>query len=347
VEGGRVIALPRLSRGRPTQAGRAAYDTDVQAFCSRILEIKSRLDFEVSSRGWCYILEEHGLAKGDFDDAQGLIAECRRQRLLPMDIVAEDGARSFDNLEDIDDTTPEAEAARIAAIVRWRHLYYTPFSFWEDRDVYLEMLVEKIDLKSLFGPICQEFCIPIANARGWSDLNLRWGMLQRLQRWATAGKQCVILYCGDHDPAGLNISTCLRKNLAELLSHSEWLRLMDHLTIDRFGLNYDFIEAQGLTWIDNLETGSGRSLDDPRHKDHNAEYVQGYLRRFGVRKVEANALVVRPDAGRQLCRDAILRYLPREAPDRYREALEPQRELVREEVLRQLRQTYGSAGGEL
>src|SRR5262245_41239720 len=75
----------------------------------------SRLDFEVSSRGWCYILEEHGLSKGDFDDAQELIAECRRQRLLPMDIVAEDGARAFDNLEDLDADDPEDRARSIVS----------------------------------------------------------------------------------------------------------------------------------------------------------------------------------------------------------------------------------------
>jgi hypothetical protein len=338
------LELPRLPRGRPSSTARTAYDTALKVFCERIVEIKSRLDFDVSSRGWCYILEEHGLGKGDFDDAQELIAECRRQRLLPMNIVAEDGARSFDNLDDIDDATPEEEGASIVGSIRWRHLCYTPFSFWDDQDVYLEMLVEKIDLKSLFGPICRRFHIPIANARGWSDLNMRWAMLQRLQHWARAGKQCVILYCGDHDPAGLNISTCLRKNLAELLTHAEWLLLMNHLTIDRFGLNEDFIAAHNLTWIDNLETGSGRSLADPRHKDHRAEYVQSYLRRFGERKVEANALVVRPDAGRQLCLDAILKYLSDDAPNLYQAALQPHREQVHEEVLRQLQETYGGYG---
>jgi hypothetical protein len=335
------IALPCLPRGRPSSSARTTYDAELEVFCERILEIKSRLDFEVSSRGWCYILEEHGLAKGDFDAAQSLIAECRRQRLLPMDIVAEDGARSFDNLEQLDDDPPEQRAEAIVGSIKYGHLYYTPLSFWEDQDVYLEMLVEKIDLKSLFGPICSRFNIPIANARGWSDLNVRWAMLRRLQRHAAAGKRCVILYCGDHDPAGLNISSCLRKNLAELLTHAEWLQLMNQLTIDRFGLNADFIEAQNLTWIDNLETGSGKSLADPRHKDHKAEYVQTYLRRFGERKVEANALVVRPEAGRELCRGAILNYLSDDAPDRYHDALQPYREQVRDEVLRQLRETYG------
>lgn len=136
----------------------------------------------------------------------------------------------------------------------------------------------------------------------------------------------------------------LRKNLSDLLTHAEWLQLMGHLTVDRFGLNCDFIEEQNLTWIDNLETGSGKSFDDPKHPDHKAEYVQSYIRRFGVRKVEANALVVRPDAGRQLCRDAILRYLPEDAPTQYQEALAPHREQVRDEVLRQLRETYGGDG---
>src|SRR5262249_51491407 len=38
----------------------------------------------------------------------------------------------------------------------------------------------------------------------------------------------------------------------------------DNLIIERFGLNFDFIEANNLTWIDNLETSSGQRLDDRR-----------------------------------------------------------------------------------
>jgi hypothetical protein len=339
-----MITLPSLSRGRPSSSTTAAYDTDLRVFCDLILEINSRLDFRVSSRGWCYILEEHGLLKGDFDDAQKLIVECRRRRLLPMDIVAEDGARSFDNLEQLDDADPEEFAESLVDNLERQAEYYHPFSFWRDQDFYIEMAVEKIDLKSLFGPICERFYIPIANARGWSDLNLRWGMLQRIRSHAAAGKRCVVLYCGDHDPAGLNISDSLRKNLSELLTQREWLELMDHLVIDRFGLNADFIAANNLTWIDNLETGSGKSLAYPGHKDHKCAYVQDYIREFGVRKVEANALVVRPEAGRQLCLDAVLRYLPEDAPEKYQEDLIPHREQVCEGILRRLHEEYGSWG---
>jgi hypothetical protein len=336
-----ALILPRLPRGRPTSSTLAAYDDELQRFCSLILEINSRLEFRVSSRGWCYQLEDYGLHKDRFDEAQDVMAECRRRRLLPIDIVAEDDARSFENLEQLDDDDPVAVAAALCLSVQNWHESYTPISFWDDKDVSLAMVVEKIDLKTLFSPICAEFCIPIANARGWSDLLLRWRILEMMRRHAAAGRRFVLLYCGDHDPAGLNISKSLRKNLADLLTHREWLQVMEHLTIDRFGLNADFIAEHNLTWIENLKTGSGGDLADPRHKDHKSEYVQSYLQKFGARKVEANALVVRPEAGRKLCRYTLLKYLPADAPDSYRETLAPYREEVRKEIARQMRAAYG------
>jgi len=60
------------------------------------------------------------------------------------------------------------------------------------------------------------------------------------------------------------------------------------------------------------------------------------LQRFGARKVEANALVVRPDAGRLLYRDAILRYVPANAVRQYEERLTPARIALRDEIARRL-----------
>jgi hypothetical protein len=114
----------------------------------------------------------------------------------------------------------------------------------------------------------------------------------------------------------------------------------NNLIIDRFGLNFEYIGEHGLIWIDNLITGSGQNLADPKHEDHSKPYVRDYIARYGVRKVEANALLADPDAGRELCRQTIQRYLPEDAPDRYREALAPHREQVRAEILRRLEETY-------
>lgn len=302
-----LIRLPRRPRGRMSAAGTARYQAERAAFCKAIIEIDRSLDFKIGARGWCYILEEYGLAKGDFDTAQNLISECRKTGELPLNIVAEDDAREFANLEMLSETTPEEEAAAIVEYARIAHQQYAPASFWDFQQCYVEMLVEKIDLKSLFRGICATYHIPLANGRGNADINSRARMMRRFARWEREGKQPVLLYAGDHDPAGLRISDFLRRNLEDLSQAVGWRP--DNLIIDRFGLNADFIQEHGLTWIDNLETGSGACLDDPRHADHGKAYVQDYLKRFGARKVEANALVTRPEAGRELCLAAIRRYV--------------------------------------
>jgi hypothetical protein len=339
-----TFKLPYRGRGALSKAKEEQYDADLSTFCEMILEIRSRLEFNVSSRGWCYILEnDAGLKKGDFDKAQKLITDCRKSGKLPLDIVAEDSAREFEGLERLNTVTPRRYASLLLDNLQSAYQRYAPRSFWTDQEYYLQLFVEKVDLKSLFAGICDEFHIPRANARGWSDLNSRAAMMRRFKEWEAKGKQPVLLYCGDFDPVGLQISDTLRDNMTELAGQVGWSP--DNLIIDRFGLNPDFIEAQGLTWIDGLTTGSGKDLADPDHLDHYKPHVQDYLRRYCERngdgryegrKVEANAMVVRPEPSRALLRQTILQYLSADAPARYEARLGPDRERVRVEVRRLL-----------
>jgi hypothetical protein len=94
-----------------------------------------------------------------------------------------------------------------------------------------------------------------------------------------------------------------------------------NLVITRFGLNADFINANDLTWIENLETSSGKRLNDASHGFAKAGYVKDYIAEFGVRKCEANALVVAPDLAHQLCRDAITEHISPAAPAAYQRKL--------------------------
>jgi hypothetical protein len=54
---------PTNLRGYARENALATFAGQVQALCNTI-------SFKVSSRGWCYILEEHGLRKGDFNRAE-------------------------------------------------------------------------------------------------------------------------------------------------------------------------------------------------------------------------------------------------------------------------------------
>lgn len=334
------LALPRRVRGRPTAEANAEYQADLKRFAATILKISSRLDFKVSSRGWCYLLEDSGLRKGDFNYAQTLINDCRKTGVLPLDICCEDDGRQAAHVERIDREIPKQFAESWVTYVRTKaHEQFHPFSFWDDLDVYVQATVEKIDLKSLFSPVCEEFRVPLINISGWNDINSRAAIMRRFIYWWARGKKCVLLHCGDHDPGGLHISEFLRKNFADLSRQVGWSPSTDNLDIDRFGLNADFIHKHRLSWIDNLETGSGGNLDDPDHRDHHKKYVQDYIRQFGARKVEANALVKRPQAGRKLCRDAILKYVPADAVERYERRIRPLRQQAHWEIARLLKRS--------
>lgn len=151
---------------------------------------------------------------------------------------------------------------------------------------------------------------------------------------------CFIILWRSYDPDGLRISEFIRKNLDDLRNIT-WSGGMtgydpEDLIIDRFGLNYDFIETNNLTWIDNLVTGSGNILarfEDNQikpglitkgknagkpHQNFYMDYMQDYLREYGVRKCEANAIVTMPEKSRELVEGAIIKYLGKDAQDRFR-----------------------------
>jgi hypothetical protein len=198
--------------------------------------------------------------------------------------------------------------------------YFTP-DWWDGEEYYIQMVVEKIDLVTLFRPVCEEYHIPIANSKGWSSMLQRAEYARRFGEARDKGLQCILLYCGDHDPDGLRISEFIKNNLIDLKDikwedGSEGYN-PDDLIIKRFGLNYDFIIRNRLTWIDNLITGSGRNLASPQHKNHRMQYVQDYLKKIGARKCEANAIVTQPESARDLVRAAIEGFLGLDARDRF------------------------------
>jgi hypothetical protein len=69
--------------------------------------------------------------------------------------------------------------------------------------------------------------------------------------------------------------------------------------------------------------------------------VQSYLKKYGPRKVEANALVTRPKEGRQLCRDAILKYIDPDAAQEYAADLAAKRKEVVSHIAELLKEKYG------
>jgi hypothetical protein len=122
-----MSALPQRAKGRPTAASAALHEEQLRAFCAHILEIQSRLDFEVGTRGCCYLLETDGvITKGEFASAERLITHCRKSGELPIDICTEDAKRAADGIESLDDPDIEAEAGAVIDYVHNAHRNYSP-----------------------------------------------------------------------------------------------------------------------------------------------------------------------------------------------------------------------------
>jgi len=313
----------------PTRANREA---SLQNFANQLKALTAEIGMKLSSRGWAYQLEGFNLiTKDKFDLVENIINECRKKGYLPVDFTAEEEARKFTGIEFPDtQTIPQYLKSFISATLNSAE-YYTP-KWWDGEKYYIQMLVEKIDIKNLNYPICHEYHIPIATSKGWSSIIQRAEYSRRFKEAEDMGLIPVFLYCGDHDADGLRISDTIRKNLFDI-AHIYWDDGTPgydptNLIIDRFGLNYDFIIENNLTWIDNLMTGRGLDLASPSHKNHYLPYVQNYLKQYGARKCEANALIKEKVVGKKLCRSAIEKYLGPDALNRF----EKKRQAIRDET---------------
>ncbi len=278
--------IPFRTRGRRTEAQKEAE----QRFADELVELAWSLDFKMSARGWCYHLEPHGLAKGDFDRAEHLINSLREDGILPVDLVAVSQQRVVKGLKEVSHYRSEQSFAQYlrTGIIPYYAKTWVPFSQWDKQSNYVELMVEKIDLVGLFAPVCAEFGVTITNMQGWSDPLTRATQMERFARYRDAGCSPVALYVTDLDPDGLRIAELLTEHYNRLSgvrwmdgSQIEWTP--DLVRVERIGLDKELIDDLNLTWIDGLQTGrknadgSKRDLSDPSHPCHNHTYVQEYL----------------------------------------------------------------------
>lgn len=298
-------------------------DENLEIFARQLTELSKQIGFKISARGWCYQLETARLINKDqFDKVETVINKCRKKGILSINFVAEEESRQFSGVEVKEDETPLEYLRSYMKAPLDCHRWYTP-DWWDGEEYYIQMLVEKIDLKTLFTPVCKKYHIPIATSKGWSSMLQRATYANRFKEAEEKGLKCVLLYCGDHDPDGLRISDFLRSNLEDISGitweDGESGYDPDGLIIRRFGLDADFIEKHNLTWIDNLITGSKKDLGDPSHKNFRMYYVQEYIRNFGKRKCEANAIVPMPIEAKKLVENSITSFIGNNAILRFYE----------------------------
>lgn len=331
------IKIPKRKPGGQSKEAKEKYEEEVAAFVAFLKKTDKEIGFPISTRGWGYIFEGKGtVTKKQIDEINWVMNMLRKEGLIPAGFIEKDVGRVFFNRDRyVDYPTPEEYLAdQLKWIKEKFHKTYECISFWEHQDYYIQMVVEKIDLRTLFLPTAKKYHIPIANAKGWEDISMREDMASWFKYWEIMGKKLVLLYCGDLDIAGYRMTHGgggdeQKKLLKDLVKITDWDP--KNLIVDRFGLNKDFIDSAGLPWVNNLESSKGKLPEiDPKTGRYKDPFVYEYIDYVeGERKCEANVLVIRPELAGPLAEAAIQKYLgPNPFPAYEAEIKEGQDELT-------------------
>ena len=233
-----------------------------EEFSKLLLKLDSEMKYKVSSRGWCYILENLNLiTKAEFDLGTKKINILRKKtKYLPIDFVASDKARKFYFVDDLNGVSEDPKDYLISWLnsVKEIHTFKDDINFWKTQEYYIQMMVEKVDLVGAFSPLCKKYRIPLASTKGEPDLNSRLILARRFKEAEDIGLKCIFLYYGDFDPGGFRISDFLKKHVIDVEKDSNYDAT--NLTVERVGLNEQFIIDNKIQWINNLISSKGKDI---------------------------------------------------------------------------------------
>lgn len=138
---------------------------------------------------------------------------------------------------------------------------------WEDQPVHIEVMIEKDALSNVFERVCSNLDIGLTANKGYCSLSAMYEAGKRLKAYGDRGKQLVVLYCGDHDPSGIDMTRDVRERLCMFSGYD--------VEVDRIALNMD--QVRKLKAPENPA-----KVTDPRAK--------AYIREYGEKSWELDAI---------------------------------------------------------
>lgn len=168
--------------------------------------------------GWRYANALEAQLRAEVEELMRVAQVANNTRLpYTLDIPAENDNRATIHERDgfiYDAESPEAYVQSQADFLRSRieaiGANYQPWPFRDRQEYYFGIVVEKIELKSLFDRGGRDFCVPLTNSRGWADI---YCLVQRLTRVCAEPGLCL----------AQKQSTCLIGSLARHASEADRL----------------------------------------------------------------------------------------------------------------------------
>jgi len=108
---------------------------------------------------------------------------------------------------------------------------------WADQPHHIEIMVEKDALSGVLEPVCRELDIAITANKGYSSSSTMYEIGRRLFDLHCNRKKITIIYLGDHDPSGIDMT----RDVAERLTMYSELQ-PSQIEVVRLALNWPQIQ---------------------------------------------------------------------------------------------------------
>lgn len=156
---------------------------------------------------------------------------------------------------------------------------------WETQPKHVEVMVEKQALEGVLVPVCRSLDVPFNSNKGYSSSSALYGVGKRLETKLEEGKDVVIIYLGDHDPSGIDMSRDVEDRLKLFSGAGYWN--------DQDKSVFGYADMEGRFEVVRLALNMPqiRQYEPPPNPAKLTDSrAAGYIERFGMQSWELDAL---------------------------------------------------------
>lgn len=242
--------------------------------------------FDLSLRQLFYQLVSRNLVPNterSYKNVGNLVSDARLAGLIDWDMIKDRGREMQSNPHWGD---PADFLRSVAPQYR--------FDLWENQPNYVEVMVEKQALEGVLVPVCRALDVPFTANKGYSSSSTMYEASRRFIEAARVGKELFVIYLGDHDPSGIDMTR-------DVLDR---LDLFVKTSMDRA----DEVGENGLPAVEVKRIALNMNqIEELRPPENPAKITDSradaYIRRFGTSSWELDAIEPRQLA--QLVQSAV------------------------------------------